>query len=265
MCAFGGRLLAGLGNTLRMYDVGRKRLLRKCEVRLPHFATALQTQGWRIVVGDAHESTLFVHYRAKDNQFLIFCDDTAGRGVSALCMLDFDTVAGADRYGNFFVNRVPAAVSEEVESDSLGISQAGKQEYFFGAAHKLEHVVDFFVGDTVVAVSKCALAPGSREVLQYTTISGAVGIFVPFGSREDTLFFQGLEICLRGEASMVVSGRDHLVYRSYHMPIKAVVDGDLCAQFAQLASDRKHAVAQAVDRTPGEIVRKIEDMRGAGF
>lgn len=31
LCGFKGRLLAGLGPTLRIYELGRKKLLRKCE------------------------------------------------------------------------------------------------------------------------------------------------------------------------------------------------------------------------------------------
>ena len=32
LCAFQGRLLVGVGKALRIYDLGRHRLLRKCEV-----------------------------------------------------------------------------------------------------------------------------------------------------------------------------------------------------------------------------------------
>lgn len=31
VCAFQGRLLVGVGNRLRIYDLGRKKLLKKCE------------------------------------------------------------------------------------------------------------------------------------------------------------------------------------------------------------------------------------------
>jgi len=33
LCAFQGRLLAGVGKALRMYDLGKKKLLKKCECR----------------------------------------------------------------------------------------------------------------------------------------------------------------------------------------------------------------------------------------
>lgn len=61
MAAFRGRLLVGVGTTLRLYDLGKKRLLRKCEYRgLPSEAATLAVNGARIYVGDAQESFLFM-------------------------------------------------------------------------------------------------------------------------------------------------------------------------------------------------------------
>lgn len=36
LCAFQGRLLVGVGNRLRIYDLGKKKLLKKCENKV-HF------------------------------------------------------------------------------------------------------------------------------------------------------------------------------------------------------------------------------------
>ena len=48
-----GKLLAGIGSTLRVYEAGKKKLLRKCEHRkLPTHITTLATNGDRIYVGD---------------------------------------------------------------------------------------------------------------------------------------------------------------------------------------------------------------------
>ena len=53
LAAFKGRLLAGVGATLRIYEAGKKKLLRKCEHRkLPTHIAALATSGDRIFVGD---------------------------------------------------------------------------------------------------------------------------------------------------------------------------------------------------------------------
>lgn len=47
---FQGRLLVGIGRTLRLYEMGKRQLLRKCELRgLPTFVKTLQTAGDRCV------------------------------------------------------------------------------------------------------------------------------------------------------------------------------------------------------------------------
>lgn len=43
-------------------------------------------------------------------------------------------------------------------------------------------------------ITKIALVPGGREVLVYTTISGAVGVLVPFVSSDDVEFMSTLEM-----------------------------------------------------------------------
>ena len=89
---------------------------------------------------------------------------------------------------------------------------------------------------------------------------GNIGVFVPFITKEDVDFFQTLEMHMRQEAPPL-AGRDHLMYRSFYAPVKAVIDGDLCEQYNLLPMDKKRAVAQELDRTPAEIQKKIEDMR----
>lgn len=53
LAAYKGRLLAGVGKALRIYDMGKKRLLRKSEYRnLPTHISSLHVLGDRIFVGD---------------------------------------------------------------------------------------------------------------------------------------------------------------------------------------------------------------------
>jgi len=45
LCPFQGRLLVGLGNSLRIYDMGKKKLLRKCENKnFPNNIMSISTQ-----------------------------------------------------------------------------------------------------------------------------------------------------------------------------------------------------------------------------
>lgn len=112
---FGGRLLAGVGNVLRLYDMGKSRLLRKCETKgLPVMVQSiLVASNERIVVGDIAESMHWVRYRAQENTLSIFADEATARHLTATCQLDYNTVAGADKFGNVFVLRLPAGAGAD--------------------------------------------------------------------------------------------------------------------------------------------------------
>lgn len=77
----------------------------------------------------------------------------------------------------------------------------------------------FHVGEAVTWLQKVTLIPGGWESLIYTTLSGSVGVLVPFTSHEDHDFFQHLEMHMRSENSPLC-GRDHLSFRSYYYPVK---------------------------------------------
>jgi hypothetical protein len=75
-------------------------------------------------------------------------------------------------------------------------------------------------------------------------------------SREDVDFFQNLESHMRSE-DPPLAGRDHLIYRGYYVPVKGVIDGDLCERFSLLPNDKKQMIAGELDRSVREIERKI--------
>ena len=101
---FQGRLLVGIGRNLRLFDLGKKKLLKKCENKLfPTAIVRLTCMGDRIFVGglfwitssiriltftwcnrylwnlDLAESVLFVKYRRHENVLSIFADDSSPR------------------------------------------------------------------------------------------------------------------------------------------------------------------------------------------
>lgn len=115
-----------------------------------------------------------------------------------------------------------------------------------------EVVVNYHVGETVLSLQKTTLIPGGSESLVYTTLSGGIGILVPFTSHEvtpraathvtpltmlsrtctnvaalffcvqDHDFFQHLEMHMRSEFPPLC-GRDHLSFRSYYFPVKVFI------------------------------------------
>lgn len=121
-----GRLLAGIGKNLRMYDLGKKKLLKKCENRnFPNMVVSIHTMGDRIYVADVLDSVHFVKYRRPENALVVFADDTAPRAITTCNVVDYDTVAGGDKFGNIFILRLPTKVSDDVDNPT------GKQTAFF--------------------------------------------------------------------------------------------------------------------------------------
>ncbi|OBZ70629.1 Pre-mRNA-splicing factor RSE1 [Grifola frondosa] len=259
--AFQGRLVAGVGKSLRLYDMGKKKLLRKVENK--NFGSAivtLSTQGSRILVGDMQESISFAVYKPPENRLLVFADDSQPRWISAATMVDYNTVVAGDRFGNVFVNRLDPKISDQVDDDPTGAGILHEKGILAGAPHKTDMLAHFHVGDLVTSIHKVALVAGGREVLLYTGLHGTIGILVPFASKEDVDLISTLEQHMRTEQGSLV-GRDHLSWRGYYVPVKGVVDGDLCETFAQLPANKQSAIAGELDRTVGELLKKLEQLR----
>lgn len=220
LAGFQGRLIAGIGRILRIYDLGKKKLLRKCENKhIPNQIVNIQTMGQRIYVSDVQESVFFVRYKRPENQIIIFADDTHPRWITATTLMDYDTIATADKFGNLSILRLPHSVTDDVDEDPTGTKSLWDRGLLSGASQKSENIATIHIGEIVMSMQKATLIPGGSESLLYATLSGAVGALVPFTSREDYDFFQHLEMHMRNENSPLC-GRDHISYRSYYYPIK---------------------------------------------
>ena len=253
LCSYyGGRLLVGAGRALRMYDLGKRKLLRKAEAAdFPNTIVTLHTQAERIFAGDMQEALHFVRFRAEDNAFTVFAEDTAPRWLTAAAPLDYNSVAGADKFGNVFISRLSAEAAEEQASDTGG-SRA--------APHKLLTPNVVHVGAAVRCLATASLQPQGAALLLFATLLGGVGALYPFTQREDVDFAQQLEMHMRQEAPPL-AGRDHLAYRGAFFPVKDVVDGDLCELFASLPTPVQRRVAEDMERTPADVLLKLEALR----
>lgn len=261
ICSFQGRLLVGVGKVLRIYDLGKKKMLRKCENKhIPNFICNIQTMGQRIYVSDVQESIFFLKYKRNENQLIIFADDTHPRWITATTLLDYDTIGVADKFGNLSILRLPHTVTDDVDEDPTGNKALWDRGLLSGASQKADNVCTFHVGEIVMSIQKATLIPGGSESLLYATMSGTVGALVPFTSREDFDFFQHLEMHMRNE-NPPLCGRDHLSYRSSYYPVKNVMDGDLCEQFTSLDPGKQKSIATDLGRTPSEVAKKLEDIR----
>ncbi|PIC52498.1 hypothetical protein B9Z55_002581 [Caenorhabditis nigoni] len=220
----------------------------------------IQSTGQRIIVSDSQESVHFLRYRKGDNQLVVFADDTTPRYVSCVCVLDYHTVAIADKFGNLSVVRLPERVNEDVQDDPTVSKSVWDRGWLNGASQKVELVANFFIGDTITSLQKTSLMPGANEALVYTTIGGAIGCLVSFMSKDEVDFFTNLEMHVRSEYPPLC-GRDHLSYRSYYAPCKSVIDGDICEQFSLMELSKQKEVAEELGKTVSEISKKLEDIR----
>ena len=69
-----------------------------------------------------------------------------------------------------------------------------------------------------------------------------------------------LEMHLRQEKTLL-TGREHIQYRSYFMPVKEVTDGDFCEEFSGLPPKAQEQIATDLERTPAEVMKKLESLR----
>jgi len=261
LCGFKDHLIVGMAGAVRVYDSGKKQLLRKCESRdLPSTVLRIVARGNRLFAADQSESVFMLRFDAAANVISAFADDTTPRWTTCIDAVDADTAVGGDKFGNLFVLRLPSDVSKDVEADASIARFRYDNSHLHGCPHKMYCLAAFHCGEVVTSVQRAALQTGGTEAVIYSGILGTVGALVPFTTRDDVDFFTHLEMYVRQEAHSVV-GRDHLMYRSYYVPVKDVIDGDLCECFNILDPAKQKQIADELERTPGEVTKKLEDMR----
>lgn len=121
---------------------------------------ATRVQGDRIYGGDLADAFQFIKYRRADRSMYAFAENSVPRFLTATCVVDYDTVAGGDKFGNLVVSRLHddfAAGSEDVEDTSAASVQA---TVFNADTNKLVDVCSFHMGECVTAMCKTALMPG---------------------------------------------------------------------------------------------------------
>ena len=190
LAAFNRRLLAGVGRSLRVYELGKRKLLKKSETKLLssticHIQHVPNTE--RIVVGQLTDGFAYLHLSPATNTFAPFSDSSLPRFLTAAQLLDLDTVAGADKFGNVFVCRLPphmqllsddssassgATVDVELATLAARYGQQGGagsatfsgRQHAIAAANKLHDVVSFHTDSVVTAMVKVNFHPHGASV-----------------------------------------------------------------------------------------------------
>lgn len=95
---------------------------------VPNLVTGIHTIGQRVIVSDVQESLFWVRYRRNENQLIIFADDTYPRWVTTACLLDYDTMASADKFGNISIVSVVCGRCVEIRSGISGLLEGSINE-----------------------------------------------------------------------------------------------------------------------------------------
>lgn len=91
------------------------------------------------------------------------------RWLTATAVLDVNTLAGADKFGNIFVSRLPQEVSDDVDDAQLLSSGVNEVMALNGAPCKADELVQFHVGELVTSLQKVSLGAGHDEVATVPT------------------------------------------------------------------------------------------------
>lgn len=183
------------------------------------------------------------------------------RFVTSIVSLDYNTIALGDKFGNISVLRLPENVHDDLELGGGNTSRLSwDQSLLNGAPNKVQALTNYYLGEMVTSLTKTTFIIGGTEVIVASTVNGGLYALIPFNSKEDVSFFQHLEMFMRQESENLCQ-RDHMSYRSYYQPVKDTIDGDLCEKFASISYEKQKELAEAIDRTPAEIIKKLEDLR----
>ncbi|KAG4272981.1 pre-mRNA-splicing factor rse-1 [Fusarium proliferatum] len=219
---------------------------------------SLDAQGNRIVVGDLQQGVTMVELDNEHQKLIPFVDDTVARWTTCTGMIDYESVIGGDKFGNIWIVRCPDKASQEAGQRGNRLNNA--QDHLQGAPNRFDSIAHFFTQDIPTSITKASLVVGGQDVIVWSGLQGTIGVLIPFVTREDADFFHKVEGQMRAEDPPLV-GRDHLMYRSYYVPTKGFIDGDLCERFRLLSIEKKERIAGELDRTVAEIERKISEAR----
>ncbi|TID30785.1 hypothetical protein CANINC_000701 [Pichia inconspicua] len=260
---FQGHVAVGVGSELALYKLGKVQLLKKGAVLLEEQyvrdIVTIASVGDRLFIGDVQSSVRMIEYDVGNGSLTPVIDDMTNRHVTRSVVLDDDTVLVGDKFGNVTTLRVPDGVNVEV----LKVRKRKRME-------KFKLLSSFYVGDVITSLNFGQIGIGGEEVVVYGGINGTVGTFSAMKTIKEVNFFRELEKLVR---EMVVKiptlqliDRDVRKFRSYYVPKRACIDGDLVELYLVLDKEAKAKVADALDRTVEHVEKRVLEMRSrVGF
>lgn len=259
--SFKGMLLAGIGNTLVLYTLGKRQLLKKSAIKLDcRIIVDVKSVGSNIFVSDVNDSVRFVTYKPLVSSFFVVSDDCIQRHVTRALPLDERTVMVGDKFGELSVLRCGDDAWSATQEDPHGTFISGMKGKMNGAPFRMKNLMNFFIGDVPTSLGKGTLTVGGSECILYAGIQGTLGCLHPLRTVKEMNFFVELQKHV-AKALEPITGREIMKFRSYYIPIKGCIDGDLLEEYLRMSWEKRQKIAKKMDREPREIDRRISDMR----
>jgi len=261
---FKGRVLLGVGNYLRLYDLGKKQLLKKCEYKKKYkLINNIRVVNNRIFITDAVDSVHMLRYNDKENQFQEISDDILPRYVTSIEVIDFHTVAIADKFGSFTILRLPQNAEEEFSEDFASYKFRWESGYLNGAPSKFSQLCQYYFINTITSIQKINMYWSQNDVILLGDIDGKITALLPFEYKSQLDFYNHLEMYLRtaDKGYNFITDRDHLLFRSYYSASKGIIDGDLCTQYLNLPKLKKEFITSSLEMPNEQIVKRLDEMK----
>jgi splicing factor 3B subunit 3 len=126
----------------------------------------------------------------------------------------------------------------------------------------VELLTHYHIGEISTSITACILIAGGRKIIVAATVLGGLYALLPLEAKDDVDFFTHLEMFMRQE-TINLCKREHLSYRSYFSPVKCTIDGDICERFSSMPYAKQQEFAETQQRTPSEVLKKLEDVRNS--
>lgn len=283
MKAFQGRVVLGFGNEIGIYELGKLQMLRKSGLKLEtngvHNIIDIQISGFRLYVSDIRSSVQIIIYDVNNNILIPLVDDCVNRHVTRSLILDHDTVIIGDKFGTLTVLRNPVSNLEIESSQKANNKITGFNGNNWKDKIKFDTLMSFYVGDFITGLFSDKIGIGGDEVIVYSGINGTIGALEAMKSIKEVNFFRELEKLIRnvlqglniGEFeqhnskiennNLMIVDRDILKFRSYYVPKKSCIDGDLIDEFFKLDRSTKIKIAKLLERSVDQVEEKIIEIR----
>lgn len=266
MEVFQNRLLVASGNAISLYELGQRQLLRKSLTRIDFVQSIVKVSPQprdRILLADLANSIVFAKFDNEENQFIPVADDVVKRNITAWKQLDYDTIIGGDKFGNIFVTRLDREESKQVDQDWTVLKQAAQNSSNLNSCvFKLQNLCQYYIPDIITSFQLGSFNLGGEECIIYTGVMGTIGVLIPLLSKSEIELVHDLQLQIGiWNDGVNVAGKNHGKLRSYYNPRKNVYDGDFLELYFAIPLDVKVKIAKKLNKSVGEIEKKLNDIR----